>query len=291
VVDGALRACRTDPHLRLILVGPANIADGVRAALADADRGRVAAHPVDGAVRMADPPLLAMRPDTSVRAAVAALAHGHADAMVSAGASGAAVTAAVHGLGRLPGVRRPALAASLPAPAGPVVLLDVGASPEADPTVLVQHAVLGAGYARVLYGVASPRIGLLSIGAEEGKGDRVRRAADVALGAVAGYVGPVEGYDVPCGGPADVVVTDGFTGNVLLKGIEGAYALAGGAPASAEVPRAAVLLGIAGIVVICHGNATGEDIASGIALAAGLQRIGARERLAAQEAVPTEVTT
>jgi glycerol-3-phosphate acyltransferase PlsX len=112
-----------------------------------------------------------------------------------------------------------------------------------------------------------------------------------ALAASPGYVGTVEGYDVPCGGPADVVVTDGFTGNVLLKGIEGAYMLAGGAPASAEVPHAAVLLGIAGIVVICHGNATGADLASGIALAARLHRIGARERLATEITVSTEVST
>jgi phosphate acyltransferase len=291
VVDGALRACRADPHLELILVGPADAADGVRAALADADRARIAAHTVDGAVGMADPPLLGVRADTSVRAAVAAVAEGRADAMVSAGASGAAVTAAVHGLGRLPRIRRPALAAALPAPAGPVILLDVGASPEANAGVMAQHAALGVAYARILHGIDHPRVGLLSIGAEAGKGDRVRRATGVALAAVAGYVGPVEGYDVPRGGPADVVVTDGFTGNVLLKGIEGAYALAGGAPASDEVPRAAALLGIAGLVVICHGNATGADLASGIALAARLHRTGAGKRLATEVAITTEVGT
>jgi glycerol-3-phosphate acyltransferase PlsX len=116
-------------------------------------------------------------------------------------------------------------------------------------------------------------VGLLSIGAEQGKGDRLRRDADDALrGAVPDYVGNVEGNDVPLGGPADVVVTDGFTGNVLLKGIEGAFALAGGVAPDSVAPRAAALLGVRGQVVVCHGAATGGDIASGIAFAARLHR-------------------
>ena len=280
VVDGALQACTADPHLYLLLVGPSGVAGELVAALPPHGRGRVDVHPVDGVVGMADPPLRGVRGDTSVRAAVAALAEDRADAMVSAGASGAAITAAVHGLGRLPGVRRPALAATLPARSGPLVLLDVGATPDAGPAVLVQHALLGAGYARVVHGLDSPRVGLLSIGTEPGKGDRARRQAAAALARTPGYVGPVEGYHVPLGGPADVVVTDGFTGNVLLKGIEAAYELAGGPPPGARVPRAAALLGVAGTVVVCHGNATGADVASGIALAAYLHRIGARAGLA-----------
>lgn len=228
---------------------------------------------------MADPPLRALRADTSVRAAAGALADGRVDAVVSAGHSGAAITAVVHALGRLPGVRRPALAATLPGLSGPVVLLDVGASTEARASVLVQHAVLGAAYAHALHGVAAPRVGLLSNGTEPDKGDRVRRAAvaafrtDSALPGDATYVGPVEGYDVPLGGPADVIVTDGFTGNVLLKAVEGAYALAGGQERP-TVARAAALLGVPGTVVICHGRATGADVASGIALAARLHRAG-----------------
>ena len=287
VVDGALLACGADPFLELLLVGPATAADGVLTMLPD--RGRVSVLTADGAVGMSDPPGMGVRPETSVRTAVAAVAEGRADAMISAGASGAVVTAAVHGLGRLRGLRRPALVASLPTPVGPVVLLDVGASVEVSIPVLVQHAALGAVYARVVHGVEVARIGLLSIGAEAGKGDRARRAAAHALAATPGYVGPVEGHDVPRGGPADVVVTDGFTGNVLLKGIEGAYALAGGAPASTEVPHAAALLGVRGIVVICHGSATGAELASGIALAARLHRMGARARLAVVGPVPAEV--
>ena len=215
-------------------------------------------------VRMADAPSRAMRHDTTVRAGVAAVADGRADALVSAGMSGAVVTAATLGLGRLAGVRKPALAAILPARSGPVVLLDVGASPEVSASVLVQHAVLGAAYASRVLGLAVPRIGLLSIGTEAGKGDRARRSADETLRAgQPGYVGMVEGADVPLGGPADVVVTDGFTGNVLLKGIEGAFALAGGVAPPRQVPRAAALLGIGGTVVVCHGAATAADLASG----------------------------
>lgn len=280
VVDGALLACAADPDIELILVGPAEVAHEVVSGLAPGERRRVAVRPVDVGVGMADPPLHGVRGDTSVRVAVGALVDGGADAMVSAGASGAAITAAVHGLGRLPGVGRPALAATLPAPSGPVVLLDVGACPEVSAVLMVQHARLGAAYARVVHDLAEPRVGLLSIGTEPGKGDRARRAAAAALADDPCYVGQVEGYDVPLGGPADVVVTDGFTGNVLLKGIEAAYALAGGAPPGGRAPRAAALLGVGGTVVICHGNSTGADLASGIALAAHLHRIGAGARMA-----------
>jgi glycerol-3-phosphate acyltransferase PlsX len=288
VVDGALRACSADPDLFLLLVGPHAVADEVVAMLPAGERPRVTVSDVAGVVAMADPPLRAVRADTSVRSAFGALGDGRADAVVSAGHSGAAVTAAVHALGRVRGVRRPALVATLPALSGPLVLLDVGANTEAHAKVLVQHAILGAAYAHAMHGLTTPRVGLLSNGTEPGKGDRARRAAAATLGggpmpAGARYVGAVEGYDVPLGGPADVIVTDGFTGNVLLKGIEGAYALAGGRD-QPDTLRAAVLLGVPGTVVICHGKATGIDIASGIALAARLHRTGTAARIA--EIVP-----
>jgi glycerol-3-phosphate acyltransferase PlsX len=273
VVDGALLALDADPELRLHLVGPREVADEVIRACAPAARDRCTVEPVRAGVGMADAPSRAMRHDTTVRAGVAAVAEGRAHALVSAGMSGATVTAAALGLGRLPGVRKPALAALLPAQRGPVVLLDVGASPEASATVLVQHAALGAAYATRVLGLANPRIGLLSIGTEPGKGDRARRLADEALRAgQPGYVGTVEGGDVPLGGPADVVVTDGFTGNVLLKGVEAAFTLAGGVAPPRQVPRVAALLGVGGTVVVCHGAATGTDLASGIALAVRLHQ-------------------
>jgi phosphate acyltransferase len=272
VVDGALRAFDADPDLHLHLVGPPEVADEVRAACPPAARPWLSSQPVQAVVGMADSPTRA-RGDTTVRAAVAAVAAGQADAVVSAGASGATVTAAVLGLGRSPGVRKPALAALVPSGAGPVLLLDVGASLDSSAAVLVQHAALGARYAAALLDLTEPRIGLLSVGAEEGKGDRMRRIADDTMRrTVPGYVGNVEGHDVPLGGPADVVVTDGFTGNVLLKGIEGGFALAGGVAATSDAPRGAALLGVNGLVVVCHGAATGADVASGILLAARLHR-------------------
>ncbi|GAA2224504.1 phosphate acyltransferase PlsX [Micromonospora olivasterospora] len=285
VVDGALRAMRADPDLHLLLVGPAEAADEVIGALDPAQRARVTVRPVRSAVGMADHPVAA-RADSTVRSAVTAVRDGIADAAVSAGATGATVTAAALALGRWPHVRRPALVATLPALAGPVVLLDVGGSLEPGPATLARHALLGAAYAAVAHAVAEPRVGLLSVGTEAGKGDRLRRAADHALAAVplpcgARYVGFVEGYDLASGTRADVVVTDGFTGNVLLKAIEGAYAMAGGPPASGGAPRAAALLGVAGTVVVCHGAARGEDVASGIALAAHLWRRGATDTVAA----------
>src|SRR5205814_7331231 len=158
-----------DPELTLHLIGPPEVADAVTAA---SGPDRTTVEPVRVRVDMADAPTRGSRPDTTVRAGVAAIAEGRAHALVSAGMSGATVTAAAVGLGRLSGVRKPALAALLPAQLGPVVLLDVGASPEASATVLVQHAALGAAYATRVLGLASPRIGLLSIGREPGKGDR-----------------------------------------------------------------------------------------------------------------------
>ncbi|MFI7578348.1 phosphate acyltransferase PlsX [Micromonospora sp. NPDC049497] len=281
VVDGALRAIRTDPDLHLLLVGPAEVADGLIHALDPAERTRIAVRPVGTVVGMADHPSAA-RADSTVRAAVHAVRAGAADALVSAGSTGATVTAVALGLGRWPDVRHPALVATLPAVDGPVVLLDVGGSLEPRPSVLARHAVLGAAYAAVAHGIAEPRVGLLSVGSEPGKGDRARRLADPILAAASlphggRYVGLVEGHDVSLGTRADVVVTDGFTGNVLLKAIEGAYAMAGGAPAGGGVPRAAALLGVAGTVVVCHGAAQPGDVASGIALAAHLWRRRAAE--------------
>ncbi|MER7456189.1 phosphate acyltransferase PlsX [Micromonospora sp. NPDC126480] len=285
VVDGALRAVRADLDLHLLLVGPAEAAGELIAALDPAQRARVAVRPVDAAVGMGDHPASA-RAESTVRAAVHAVREGAADALVSAGSTGATVTAVALGLGRWPDVRHPALVATLPAVDGPVVLLDVGGSLEPRPATLTRHAAIGAAYAAVTHAVGSPRVGLLSVGTETGKGDRARRLADPALAAAplpcgGRYVGLVEGYDVSLGARADVVVTDGFTGNVLLKAIEGAYAMAGGPPARGGAPRAAALLGVAGTVVVCHGAARGDDVASGIALAAHLWRRRATDQVRA----------
>ena len=281
MVDGALRACGADPDLRLLLVGTRLGTDEAIAALGAELAERVTTLVVERSVGMTDPVASGADPQTSIGAAVQALAAAKVDAVVSAGSSGATVAAAVLALGRVSGVRRPALAAILPGAHGRVVLLDVGARMQVDAADLVQHALLGSEYAQHAAGIARPRVGLLSVGSEPGKGDRLRRAADTALRAhplPGPYVGPVEGHDVVSAARVDVVVTDGFTGNVLLKGLEAALATVPNPPA--DIPRAAALLGVAGTVVVCHGAAGSEDIASGIALAARLVRGEAAVRLA-----------
>ena len=281
VVDGALLACSADPELHLLLVGPATVADEVLALLpADAGR-RVDVRDVDGRSAWPTHRCGPCAPTPRVRASLGALAEGRADGMVSAGHTGAVVTAAVHAVGRLPGVRRPALAATLPTAVRPA-----GAPRRRRrhrrqrQGTWSQHAVLGAAYAHALHGiVAAPdRAAVHRRRAGQGRPGCDTRA-DAALAGVilpggGRYFGPVEGYDVPLGGPADVVVTDGFVGNVLLKGIEGAYALAGPGEPPAAPPRGGPAWASPGTVVICHGTATGSDIASGIALAARLHRTG-----------------
>ncbi|MDI6097670.1 phosphate acyltransferase PlsX [Actinoplanes sp. NEAU-A12] len=265
VVDGALRACKADPSLHLTLVGPAEAADAVLAALKPADRRRITT---------------AITPADTIGGAVLAVAEGRADALVSAGDTRATVLSAARELGRWPGLRRPALAAVVPTAAGRLVLLDVGSTVDPDEETLAWHARLGAAYASVVHRISAPRVGLLTIGTEPGKGDRLRRAlpaqlVSLPLPAGARYAGLVEGGDVVLGRAADVVVTDGFTGNVLLKGLETAYALTGPPSRNTDPPaRAALLLGVSGTVVVCHGAAAGPDIAAGIALAADLYRRG-----------------
>jgi glycerol-3-phosphate acyltransferase PlsX len=284
VVDGALQACGADPDLHLLLVGPRRVADEVVAALSAAERERVSVLVADRGVAMADAAARGADHATTIAAAAAAVAAGRAHGLVSAGASGATVTAAVIAIGRAAGFRRPALAAVIPAVAGPVVLLDVGAGMEIRPVDLVQHALLGVAYARAVVGISQPRVGLLSVGSEPGKGDRLRRATDGTLRtypmpAQARYVGLVEGDEVVTGRRADVIVTDGFTGNVLLKGVEAAAATM---LPSAPPPtmKGAALLGVAGTVVVCHGAASGADLASGMALGAMLIRADLARRLA-----------
>ncbi|MDQ5973471.1 MAG: Phosphate acyltransferase [Actinomycetota bacterium] len=279
----------------LIVVGPAAVArellvergvDPDRVRIVDAGRG----------ASMAGNPLSMLRAhdDVTVTVAVGLVNAGLADAWVSVGHTGAAVAAAVLGLGRLSGMSRPALAVVLPSLAGPVVLVDAGAAPDATPDVLRQFALAGWAYSRSL-GVASPKVGLISIGSEDGKGDRLRKSTHdllaESLPAVGvDYVGAVEGHDVAIGSQAQVFVTDGFTGNVLLKGIEGAVRWAayrmGEAYGDAEPARGVVrstgtgdfaggmLLGVNGVTVIGHGAGTADEICACVRLADRAARTG-----------------
>jgi len=281
--------------VELIVVGPATIA---RALLVERGVSPDAVRIVDAGrgASMTDNPLSTLRDhdDVTVSVAVGLVAGGLADAWVSVGHTGAAVAAAVLGLGRVSGMSRPALAVVVPALSGPVVLVDAGAAPDATPDILRQFALAGWAYARAL-GVDDPGIGLLTIGSEAGKGDRLRRSThDLLTESLSGmgvrYAGPVEGHDVAMGDRAQVIVTDGFTGNVLLKGIEGAVRWSaqrmGAAYGSPEPARAVVrqtatsefaggmLLGVNGVTVVGHGAGTPDEICACVSLAARASRMG-----------------
>jgi glycerol-3-phosphate acyltransferase PlsX len=244
-----------------------------------------------------------MRELTGTSAAVACglVASGQAGALVSAGSTGGTVTTAVATLGCAPGVLRPAIAVLLPTAGQGTVLLDAGAIADRTPEMLAQFGVLGAGYARTVLGVESPTVGLLTIGSEPGKGNRLARRAQPLLGAApVRFTGNVEGRDA-LAGAVDVVVTDGFTGNVALKTIEGSLRLAvtetraaltagpAGAMAQfanrgrlrrlderfdADAHGGAVLLGLGGAVVIAHGSARALAITRACLLARDLVRAG-----------------
>ena len=161
------------------------------------------------------------KPRASISVATDLVARGGANALFSAGHTGATVMAAYSAFGMLAGVDRPALAATIPTRGRPAILLDVGASVECRPQHLLQFAIMGTVYARVLFGIAAPRVALLSIGEEETKGNELTRESHRLLkGAAIAFAGNIEARDV-YSGAADVIVCDGFTGNVALKISEG----------------------------------------------------------------------
>jgi glycerol-3-phosphate acyltransferase PlsX len=236
------------------------------------------------------------RPEASIVRAARDVKEGNAGALASVGSTGAAMAAATFGIRRLQGVQRPALAAVLPLPGKQVLFLDVGANVEVRAQHLIQFAFLGAAFSEAVLGVASPKVGLLSVGEESGKGTAVVVEAHAALAAAEGidFVGNVEGVDLPAA-VADVVVTDGFTGNVALKLMEGTAKVVSGAirdaarsnpiaaaggllmrPALAGVRKefapdttgGAVLLGLRSPTVVGHGRSGPEGIANAVRLAA-----------------------
>lgn len=255
-------------------------------------------------IAMDDDPAQGVRrkKDSSLVRAAEAVRDGRASAMVSAGNTGAAMASALLRMGRLRGVVRPAIATPIPNPGtNPTVLLDAGANAECTAAMLVQFALMGATYVRTRYGVASPSVALLSIGEEKSKGTPLVKEAHELLSSVPGldFVGNVEGRDL-LPGQADVVVTDGFTGNVVLKTLEGSLrflmdALAGllgrddvkGAadallphllPLAAEFDPdntgGAMLLGIDGVCVISHGSSSARAVVSAVRVARDVVRAG-----------------
>jgi glycerol-3-phosphate acyltransferase PlsX len=236
--------------------------------------------------------------EASIVRAAQALGEGHADAVVTTGPTGAALAASLIHVRRIRGVYRPALAVVLPVPGRRLLLLDVGANVGVRPEHLVQFAFMGAAFSTGVLAVDRPRVGLLSIGEEAGKGTEDVVAAHERLAGLGGdvpfdFAGNVEGFDLAAG-ELDVVVTDGFTGNVALKTLEataktvvgaireairsGAVSKLGGLLVrhkltplreafSQESVGGAYLLGLRGLVVVCHGNSSRRAIANAIALA------------------------
>jgi phosphate acyltransferase len=296
VVDGALAAARHF-DLGVALVGRSAVLESELNRHRDVDRDRTRVIDAADVIAMEDSPAAALRrkPHASIRVAADLVARGEAAALFSAGHTGATVMAAHGALGMLPGVDRPALAATLPTRGQhPAVLLDVGASVECRPQHLLQFAVMGTVYAHVALAIASPRVGLLSIGEEETKGnDLIREAHRLLKAAPLAFVGNVEARSVFTG-VADVIVSDGFTGNVALKISEGLVevieALVGEELSSTVTMRVgslltrralrrfrrrvdyseyggAPLLGIAGVAIVGHGRSSPKAVRNALAMA------------------------
>lgn len=295
VVDGAVAAAR---HLdvQLSLVGARAAIEAALAAHDDWPSLGLEIVDAPDVIGMSESPAASLRhkPRASIRVAADLVASKRASALFSAGSTGAAVMAAYTGFGMIPGVDRPALAATIPGREAPTVLVDAGANAECRPQHLLQFAVMGGVYARLALRVDRPRIGLLSIGEEESKGnDLTREAHRLLKDAPIHFIGNVEGRDV-FGGVADVIVCDGFTGNVALKISEGLvetveallgdelrgtfssqvgyllsrrafrrfrrrvdYSEYGGAP----------LLGTAGLAIVGHGRSSVKAVRNAIAMA------------------------
>jgi glycerol-3-phosphate acyltransferase PlsX len=295
IVDGALAAARHF-DLGIALVGPSARLDAELARHPGVDPARVRIVEADAVIGMAESPASSLRrkPTASIKVAAEVVARGEAAALFSAGHTGATVMAAHGAFGMLPGVGRPALAATIPTARNPAVLLDVGASVECRPSHLLQFAVMGSMHARVGLGIESPRVGLLSIGEEETKGNELTREAHRLLKASpVAFIGNIEARDV-YRGEADVIVCDGFTGNIALKISEGLVEMVE-AQLGDELSRkmtmrvgpllmrramrrfrgrvdysefgGAPLLGVAGIAIVGHGRSTAKAVRNGVAMA------------------------
>jgi phosphate acyltransferase len=317
VVDGALAAAR---HLGigLALVGRSSAIEAELQRHPDRDVLDLRVVNAPDVVEMAESPAQALRrkPRASIRVAAELVASGDAAALVSAGHTGAAVMAAHGAFGMLPGVDRPALAPAVPTRTGMAVLLDAGATVSCRPPHLLQFGAMGAVYARIALGIPEPRVGLLSIGEEETKGNELTREAHRLLKASPlRFIGNIEAREI-FSGTADVIVCDGFTGNVALKLSEGLvemveellaeelsstfssqvgsllsrrafrrfrkrvdYSEFGGAP----------LMGVAGLCIVGHGRSSAKAIRNAIAMAsrfASSDLLGRVEQQIALAAVP-----
>ncbi len=312
VIQGAQRVLKEFPKTRFIFYGREPVIAPLIARNRTLDNASQIVHS-ETVVAMDEKPSVALRKgrDSSMRAAINAVAEGKACAMVSAGNTGALMATAKFVLKTLPGIHRPAITATVPSRHRPVVLLDMGANLECTADYLVQFAMMGDAYARAVLGMAAPKIGLLNVGSEEMKGhDEVKEAHRMLRSGLypIEYHGFVEGNDI-LEGTTDVVVTDGFTGNIALKTAEGAsrliytalktaieksfaakigYLLARPAIRMAMKrfdPRklnGAILLGLNGIVVKSHGGADGKSFANAIKVAIAMSQNKVNEKIIAE---------
>jgi glycerol-3-phosphate acyltransferase PlsX len=295
ILRGAIAACDPNgrwklPRERFLLVGDEAVIRARLAALGG-DPGFALLH-ASQAVGMGESPASALRqkPDSSIAKMIGAAKQGAAGAAVSMGNTGAVVGAATLGLGTLPGVLRPGIAVTIQVTGKPLTVMDMGALLEPKPESLMQFGVMGSVWSKALLGVSEPRVGLLNVGEEEGKGtDTLKAAWKLLQSAPVRFAGNVEGNDLFLD-KVDVVVTDGFTGNVVLKLLEefagfmvkltvGELAKSG-----VQVPMAslgsvkrsidyseyggALLLGVNGIVIIGHGRSDETAVANALALGA-----------------------
>jgi len=289
IVKGALRA-HQEFGIPVLLVGPDDGSLG--------DLGPLPLLAASEAIAMDEDPARAVRTkkDSSLVRAAEAVRDGQASAMVSAGNTGAAMAAALFRMGRIAGVARPAIATPLPVPGGtPTVLIDAGANAECQPEWLVQFAQMASAFVTRRYGNPDPSVALLSIGEEDSKGNTLVKEAHAlfAKGVGVRFIGNVEGRDL-LQGVADIVVTDGFTGNVALKTLEGASKTfmgilltvigsteetraAGDVLIPALLPYAAnidpeetggaMLLGVDGVCIISHGSSSERAIVNAVRVA------------------------
>lgn len=316
-LDGAIAALKDNPDLQVTLVGDAPI---LEAAIAKSgysgDRLRI--QPADGWVEMEEKPIDALRkkPNCSITVCWQQMATQQVDAVVSAGHTGAVVAAGLRTRLFLKGIKRPGIAVALPTTKGKTILMDVGANPGARPEHLVQYGIMGSIYAREMFGIDQPSVGLMNIGSEDGKGtDVVRDSHALFTQSVVSdkFIGNVEGRDL-YNGAADVVITEGFVGNVLLKAAEGladmmmktVFAEVMGA-LNAEKALAtqafqtlkkrfeyhetggAPLLGVQGISIICHGASEARSIQNALRLATTLKARRLNEQIV--EALEREPST
>jgi glycerol-3-phosphate acyltransferase PlsX len=305
VLEGVDAALAADPALHVMIVGPQDVVGRFAET-----RERVEAVLATEVIGMDEHAAASVRgkKDSSIVVGCRLVKEGRADGFFSLGNSGATMAAATLMMGRIPGVLRPAIATVLPTAGAPCVLLDSGANADCKAEYLAQFGAMGAAYSRSTLGVSEPRVALLNIGEEETKGSVLALEAYALLKkGVAGFIGNVEGRDIPAG-VADVIVTDGFTGNVVLKLMEGmskhllaefkraltASAVSKVAAAvlkpsleglrdklDPDVHGAAPLLGIQGLALIGHGSSGARAVASALRVGAVAVRGGLVERVAA----------